>query len=449
MTNTLLTDYKLIRRNASKQIAKAFANITSAKQYGQNTSYQLHPWHNLTALQEMYQTISFNKLYQVEENQYCLVLGSAHERIYFWTNEVLDTSTEIEPEVIEQPAAAQQSEPIAKSVTEPTVDYVVAVYHSYSCPNRANDEPEYFTLDKWRETVGQDDQLTAEAYGCITSWNMMLERMTITAICCRLPETIKQLPQLEPIETTTKTATKTQEFTGTVTEARLVEATVYGIDYSAKERYAKALKVTLQTEGGQIIQFYTPSVRITINCPVGCPIAVVICEENDWIKKVQRQGEHKVVGENLESRLKLGDLVTVSGQIKASYNNGKSVTINYLKLIKLTPFGGQLPQKDYTYNSGDCITVYDSTNRRVDTLHKSLKWGRLDGRKELEEVLDKGHAFAIPLDAIERIKDSDSDPDGYWYNQLIKDQLIFCLGCWLDNRKEKPVIKKKVITSVN
>lgn len=269
-----------------------------------------------------------------------------------------DLQKEQQPEVLEQltaPIVPQDLETITESVAKSAIDYVVAVYHSYSCPNRTNDEPEYFTLNKWRETVGQSDQLTAETYGCITSYNTMLERMTITAICCNLPEAIKQLPQPELTKTATKIASKSQEFTGTVTEARLVEATVYDIDYSAKERHAKTLKVTLQTKDGQMVQFYSPSVQITINCPAGCPIAVVICEENDWIKKVQRQGEYKVVGENLESRLKLGDLVTVSGRIKASYNSGKSVTINHLKLIELTPFGGQLPQKEYAYNSGLAI----------------------------------------------------------------------------------------------
>ena len=93
------------------------------------------------------------------------------------------------------------------AVVEPTVDYAVAVYHSYSCPERKNDEPEYFSLDKWRETVGQNDQLTAEAYGCLTSWNSALERMTITAICRNLPEAKIQKPsdldsiELEALET--------------------------------------------------------------------------------------------------------------------------------------------------------------------------------------------------------------------------------------------------------
>lgn len=371
MTNALLTDYKLIHRNASKQIAKAFANITSAKQYGQNTSYQLHLWHNLTALQEMYQTISFNKLYQVDENQYCLVLGSAHERIYFWTNEVIDTPAEVNLEVI-----------------EPTVAPV--------------DEIE-----------------------------------------------LQEMSQPEEIKAVTKTARKTQEFTGTVTEAKLVEATVYGIDYSAKERYAKALKVTLQTKDGRTVQFYSPSIQVVISCPAGCPIAVVICEENDWIKKVQRQGEGKVVGENIESRLKLGDLVTVSGRIKASYNNGKSVTINHLKFIELVPFGGQLPQKEYVYNPGDYLITYNAEGEHIRSEHKANGGFSILAGDRLDEVLEKGHSFHVPQTTIESLQDNPSNPDSYWLNQLLRTQETYALACWLDSRREKPVVKKKVTASVN
>lgn len=249
------------------------------------------------------------------------------------------------------------------------------------------------------------------------------------------------------MKTTAKTASKTQEFTGTVTEARLVEATVYGIDYSAKERYARALKVTLQTEDGRTVQFYSPSVQIVISCPAGCPIAVVFCEENDWIKKVQRQGEHKVVGENLESRLKLGDLVTVNGRIKASYNNDKSVTINYLKLIELTPFGGQLPQKEYAYNAGDYLITYNAKNERIRSEHKANGGFSILAGDRLDETLEKGYSFHIPLAAIDALRDNPSDPDGYWLNQLLASQETYCLACWLDSRKEKPVIKKKAIAS--
>lgn len=83
---------------------------------------------------------------------------------------------------------------------ELTADYVVVIYNSYSHPERKNDEPEYFTLDKWREIVGQKAQLTAEAYGCLTSWNMALERMTITAICCNLPKIEALSPQLHQLD---------------------------------------------------------------------------------------------------------------------------------------------------------------------------------------------------------------------------------------------------------
>lgn len=105
-----------------------------------------------------------------------------------------------EPKTVSTP----EPEAVAEEVTlqpqpnqlDSIVDYVVAVYYSYSHPERKNDEPEYHSLDKWRKTVGQDDSLTAEAYGCLTSWNSALERMTITAICCDLPET--ETPQLQP-----------------------------------------------------------------------------------------------------------------------------------------------------------------------------------------------------------------------------------------------------------
>ncbi len=245
------------------------------------------------------------------------------------------------------------------------------------------------------------------------------------------------------------TAIKTQEFTGTVTEAKLVEATVYGIDYRAKEQYAKALKVTLQAEGGQTVQFYSPSVKITVSCPAGCPIAVVFCEENDWIKKVQRQGEHKVVGENLESRLKVGDLLTVGGQIKASYNNGKSVTINRLKLIDLVSLAGRLPQKDYAHNSGDYLAIYNAKSERIRSEHKANGgFGVLAGNR-LDEVLEKGHSFHVPEAAIESLQNNPSDPDGYWLNQLLTSQETYALACWLGNRREKPAIKKKVAVIAN
>jgi hypothetical protein len=110
--------------------------------------------------------------------------------------ETVPQSEVSEPQVSELDAIKQSATAI-----ELTVDYVVAVYHSYSCPERKNDEPEYFSLDKWRETVGQDAQLTGEATVCLTSWNSALERMTITAICCNLPETkIQKLSDLVSIE---------------------------------------------------------------------------------------------------------------------------------------------------------------------------------------------------------------------------------------------------------
>lgn len=249
------------------------------------------------------------------------------------------------------------------------------------------------------------------------------------------------------MKTTTKTASKTQEFVGTVTEARLVEATVYGASYGTGERYAKALKVTLRAEDGCIVQFFSPSVKVTIGCPAGCPIAVVICEENDWIKKVQRQGEYKVVGEKVESRLKLGDLVTVSGRIKASYN--KSIAINYIKLVELVPFGGQLPQKEYAYNAGDYLITYNAKGERIRSEHKvDNGFAVLTGRV-LSEALEKGHSFYTPLKSIEALRHNPSDSDGYWLNRLLTTQKTYCLACWLDSRKEKPVIKKKAVANAN
>ena len=251
------------------------------------------------------------------------------------------------------------------------------------------------------------------------------------------------------MKTIAKTAIEAQEFTGTVTEARLVDATVYGISYSAKERYAKALKVTLQTEDGRIVQFFSPSVQITIACPAGCPVAVVICEENEWIKKVQREGEKKVVGENLESRLKMGDLLTVSGRIKAGYNGNKSVTINYIKMVELVPFGGQLIQKEYAYNSGDYLLTYDAKGERIRSEHKANGFGDVERYKQFDEIMKKGHSLLVPLTAIDSLRDNPSDPDGYWLNRLLTSQETYCLACWLDNRTEKPVIKKKVTATAN
>ena len=238
----------------------------------------------------------------------------------------------------------------------------------------------------------------------------------------------------------TKAIAKTEQYTGTVTEAKLVEAIVYDIDYSAKECYAKALKVVIETESG-VVQFFSPSVEVTVNCPRGCPIAVVICGENDWIKKVETQ-QDKVIGERLVPRLNLGDLVTVSGRIKKS--SGKCLTINYVKLVEHIPHGGQLPQKEYAFDDGDCITVYDASNQRKDTIHKNLRWEYLNSQT-LAEILEMGYSFRTPPDAIERTKNNPTDTDGYWYNQLVNSQKTYTLGCWLDNRREKPVIKKRVI----
>lgn len=123
--------------------------------------------------------------------------------------ELVEVLTEVAPQSqLSQLDAIKQP-----MVVDPTVDYVVAIYNSYSSPERKNDEPEYFTLDKWRETVGQDDQLTAEAYGCLTSYNMALERMTVTAICCNLPEAKIQKPSdLDSIELDTLEADRQQAY---------------------------------------------------------------------------------------------------------------------------------------------------------------------------------------------------------------------------------------------
>ena len=110
-----------------------------------------------------------------------------------WITKVLLSAYEIlEASNVKALTPQSESQP---SQPEPIAGYVVAVYHSYSCPNRENDEPKYFSLDKWRETVKQDYQPIADDCSCLTSWNMTLERMTITAICCNLPETTKQLLQ--------------------------------------------------------------------------------------------------------------------------------------------------------------------------------------------------------------------------------------------------------------
>jgi len=241
----------------------------------------------------------------------------------------------------------------------------------------------------------------------------------------------------------TKTTTKTEQFTGTVTEAKLVEATVYGIDYSANEKYAKALKVTLQANDGRMVQFYSPSVKVTISCPARCPIAVVICEENDWIEKVQRQGEHKIVGDTLQSRLKLGDLVTVTGRVKAAYNNSKSVTINCIKLVELVSLGGRLPQKEYTYSPGDFLVTYNAKGERVRDEHKTNNGEIWSCKRVINEVLENGHSFSVPLAAIDSLKGNAADLDGYWLNQLLASQETYCLACWLDSRREKPFNKKQ------
>ena len=49
-------------------------------------------------------------------------------------------------------------------------------------------------MEKWHKTIGRYDSLACEKHSntpnwvdCVTSWNYLLDRMTITALCCKLP----------------------------------------------------------------------------------------------------------------------------------------------------------------------------------------------------------------------------------------------------------------------
>lgn len=139
------------------------------------------------------ETTEFNgcdNIQDCEDSIYKFLRNSTLESLSLAT---LPEITDCEPEAVSAPES-ELVEVATETAPQPqlnqldsTVDYVLAVYHSYSCPNRKNDEPEYFTLDEWHKRYEASAGAVSSA-GCLTSWNRVLERMTITAICCNLSE---------------------------------------------------------------------------------------------------------------------------------------------------------------------------------------------------------------------------------------------------------------------
>lgn len=124
----------------------------------------------------------------------------------------------------------------------------------------------------------------------------------------------------------TTTATKTQQFIGTVVDVRIVEATPKVCDdfYS---RRAQALRITMETDDGKV-EFYTPSVNMYTSRENSRDI---LCAENDWLQAVNIAKEG--INQHPQSRLNIGDKITVSGRVKKVNND--SATINYVKLVNV------------------------------------------------------------------------------------------------------------------